>query len=129
MVSLTMVPPRGAARASAGEHAPVPGAHTRVGGGISLDLEVTPGASDPAFPAGYNPWRKRIGIRVRAPPENGRANLEVVQTIASFFDVPSSAVTVEHGHLDRRKTVSVAGIAGHAGLARLRAAMQGEPDP
>lgn len=80
-------------------------------GGVRLLLEVTAGARDARFPAGHNIWRQgRIGIRVQAPAQEGKANAEVVAALAAFFGVPSTAVTVESGHLDPRKNLHVAGV-------------------
>jgi uncharacterized protein (TIGR00251 family) len=77
---------------------------------VRLLLEVTPSARTSQFPAGFNPWRGRIGIRVRAPAQEGRANQEVVASVAAFFRVPAARVAVESGHLDSRKSLLVMGL-------------------
>ncbi len=92
------------------------------GDGCALLLEVTPGARERRFPAGFNQWRGRIGVRVPAPPEGGKANKEVVAAVARFFGVPPARVTLESGHGDRRKRVAVAGLARDDALAALTAA-------
>lgn len=70
------------------------------GGGTLLHLEVTAGAKHPEFPAGYNPWRKRIGIKVRAPAQDGKANQEIEATISNIWPA-----TIISGQKDTRKTV------------------------
>jgi uncharacterized protein (TIGR00251 family) len=85
-------------------------------------LEVTAGARVAAFPDGYNPWRNRIGIRVRAAAQKGEANAEVVRTIAGIFGLGSGTVAIASGHLDSRKDVVVDGIHAAAAQERLAAA-------
>ncbi|MCK4430517.1 MAG: DUF167 domain-containing protein [Candidatus Aminicenantes bacterium] len=44
-------------------------------------------------------------IRVLSPPSKGKANREVIQIIASYFDVPPSQVNIVRGQKARRKLV------------------------
>ena len=62
-------------------------------------------------------------MRVRAAPENGKANAAVRRLVAGYFDVPTGAVRVISGLASREKTLSLSGAAealAH-GLARLGA--------
>lgn len=79
-------------------------------GGVRLLLEASPGAGHARFPDGYDPWRKRLGIRVREPARDGRANAAVLAMVAEFFGVRSTAVAIEAGETDSRKTVLVLGV-------------------
>lgn len=92
-------------------------------GGVALDVEVTPGASDERFPAGYNVWRKRIEVRVRAKPTEGEANAAVIDLVAGFFEVPSRHVALLQGATSRQKRIAVNGIDAAAALQKLAAAM------
>lgn len=78
--------------------------------GFTVDIEVVPNASSPGFPVGFNPWRKRIQARVAAPPEDGRANDELVILVAAALHVPRDRVTLIDGHTSRRKRVAVRGL-------------------
>lgn len=78
-----------------------------VAGGVCLLLDVAPGAKEARFPAGFEPWRGRLLVKVAAPPSEGQANEEVRALVADFFGVPPRDVTVVAGLRDRRKTVSV----------------------
>lgn len=89
------------------------------GDGCALLLEVTPNSREGAFPAGFNDWRGRIGVRVHGPAIEGRANRDLVATVARFFHVPPNRVSVESGEADRRKRVSIAGLSREAALAAL----------
>ena len=78
--------------------------------GIVLSLKVTPNAKQPQFPAGYDSWRKAVEIRVKALPEKGEANAEVVELVAQFFGAPESAVSIIAGAKAREKLVEIAGL-------------------
>ena len=88
-------------------------------GGARLLLDVTPGARDPRFPAGFEPWRGRLGMRVRAQAQEGEANAEVVRSLAAFFRHPTGRVHIEAGATDRRKAVRLMGLDRAAVLAAL----------
>ena len=91
-----------------------------VPGGVRLLVEASAGAKTERFPDGFNPWRGgRIGVRVRAPAQEGKANEAIVRLVAAFFDLSFAAVRVEAGHLDSRKTIAVAGITRDAACALL----------
>jgi len=90
--------------------------------GVRLLLEVAPGASADAFPDGYNPWRRRIGVRVRAPARQGEANAAVVRLVAARLGVAAACVQVVAGAWDARKDVLVAGATPQHCLERLRGA-------
>jgi len=87
--------------------------------GVTLEVEVVPGAARAEFPAGYNPWRNRIEVRVPAPPVNGRANLALVQLVADFFERPVRDVRVVAGETNRQKRLLVLGISRDEVLRRL----------
>lgn len=91
-----------------------------VEGGVRLLLEAQPGAGHARFPDGFNPWRGRLGIRVKEQARDGRANAAVLRMVADWFGVPSTAVSLESGTTDSRKAVVVLGI--DVGTARSRLA-------
>lgn len=88
-------------------------------GGARLLLDVSPGARQARFPDGFEPWRKRIGMKVRAPAQEGEANAEVVRALAGFFGHPTARVHIESGAADRRKAVRLMGLDRAAALAAL----------
>ena len=47
---------------------------------------------------------------MRAPPEDGKANAELVELAAEALGVPPARVRVSAGQTSRRKTLSVEGI-------------------
>jgi uncharacterized protein len=46
-------------------------------------------------------------VRVRAAPERGRANREVVKRLAEFLDVPPSRLSVVRGEASSSKWIKV----------------------
>jgi uncharacterized protein (TIGR00251 family) len=78
--------------------------------GAVIDFEVTPGAKSAEVPSGYNQWRKRIEARIRAPPEKGRANEELIDALAKIFDIPAIRIEIASGATNSRKSVLVRGI-------------------
>ena len=56
-------------------------------------------------------WRAdgTLRVRVAAPPVEGQANAALTTLLARALQVPSSAVTVEHGTHGRDKLVRVVG--------------------
>jgi hypothetical protein len=87
--------------------------------GVVIAIEVTAGAKEAVFPAGYNEWRRTIGCRVPAPALEGRANKAVLHLIAGTLGVPASSVSILSGAASSQKRVLVAGTGKQAVLARL----------
>ncbi len=73
-------------------------------GGTELDIIVTPNSSNPGV-HNVDPWRHRLVVKVRAPPEGGRANEEVEELLTS---VTGAKATVIRGHTQRMKVVHLA---------------------
>jgi uncharacterized protein len=78
--------------------------------GAVIDFDVSPGAKSAEVPSGYNPWRKRIEARIRAQPEKGQANEELMESLANLFNVPAMNVEIASGALNSRKSVLIRGV-------------------
>ena len=89
------------------------------GDGVILALEVSPASGKPGFFTGYDPWRKAIRCAVRSPPEKGRANREVMESLARELGVPVSSVEILSGATQPRKKVRVGSITRAAVLQSL----------
>lgn len=48
-----------------------------------------------------------LRVRVKAPPQEGRANEAVVETLAAYFKVPKSRVAIVGGFKSKSKIVRV----------------------
>ena len=70
-----------------------------------IDVKVVPGASRDAV-AGW--LGDRLKVRVRQPPEGGRANAAVAALLADTLAVDPDDVTLVAGETSPRKTFEVA---------------------
>jgi uncharacterized protein (TIGR00251 family) len=98
-----------------------------------IALRVSPRAKR----AGLVGWHgAAIKIAVRAAPERGRANDEVLAVLAAALGVPAAALVLESGVASRDKRVRVRGVSASEARRRLEAARAvadgkvepGEPD-
>ena len=76
-----------------------------VDGGLEVDVSVSP-RSDRSGTEGIDEWRKRLIVRVKAPPLDGRANKEVEDL---FRKVTGCKSEIVRGQTSRQKTVLVIG--------------------
>jgi uncharacterized protein (TIGR00251 family) len=86
------------------------------GDGVILALEVSPASGKAGFITGYDPWRKSIRCAVRSPPERGKANREVVESLACAFGIPVASVQILSGVTQSRKRIRIGGITKEAVL-------------
>ena len=77
-------------------------------GGALMRVKVKTGCSHPRFPAGYDPWRKAIGLEVQALPRGGHANREIINTVQNFFDLSANQVRIVYGATSTEKGIWVA---------------------
>jgi uncharacterized protein YggU (UPF0235/DUF167 family) len=80
-------------------------------GGVALYVRLTPKGGRDALDGveSLADGRSVLKARVRAAPENGRANEALIALIAAALRVPKSAVTIRAGATSRVKTVFIAG--------------------
>lgn len=76
--------------------------------GVILDLDISAGAKETAV-HGYNPWRKRIEVRLSQRAEKGRANEQLISYLSLLFNVNSANVTIIKGLTSSKKSVKITG--------------------
>jgi uncharacterized protein (TIGR00251 family) len=86
--------------------------------GLEVSIYVSPRSSVSGID-GFDEWRKRLIVRVRSPPLDGKANREVEEIIG---DITGMKAVVTSGATDRRKTVLIEGDAD-AAMERLGGAV------
>ncbi|UCE81512.1 MAG: YggU family protein [Methanobacteriota archaeon] len=74
--------------------------------GVLLAVEVSPGAKQTAI-SGINEWRSALQVRVAAPPEKGRANMELRRYLSERLSLQPSDVRIIKGARSRHKTIFV----------------------
>jgi uncharacterized protein (TIGR00251 family) len=77
--------------------------------GVILDLEISAGAKETAI-HGYNPWRKRIEIRLSERAQKGRANAELISFLSGLFKVNSGNIRIISGLTNSKKSVKITGM-------------------
>lgn len=76
--------------------------------GVILDLEISAGAKETAV-HGYNPWRKRIEVRLSERAQKGKANAELISFLSRLFNVHSRNVRIIAGLTNSKKSVKITG--------------------
>lgn len=77
--------------------------------GVILDLEISAGAKKTEV-QGYNPWRRRIEIRLSERAEKGKADAEFISFLSGLFDVNSRNVRIIMGLTNSKKSVKILGV-------------------
>jgi uncharacterized protein (TIGR00251 family) len=93
-------------------------------GGVLLAVRVSPKAArDGIDGLADTPQGPAVQVRVRAVPDEGKANAAVAVAVAGWLGVPGRTVRVARGHRSRVKTLEIAGDADTlAGLVAARVA-------
>jgi hypothetical protein len=94
----------------------MPGWARDEGGGVVLELIVTPRASRTRVAGEQG---DRLKVQLAAPPVEGRANEALVAFLAERLGVRRAEVRLVRGEGGRRKTVRVAGLEAAAAAAAL----------
>ena len=71
--------------------------------GVILNIEVSP-KSDKFRITGYNQWRESVEVKIKALPQNGKANKEI---ITEFSKITKTAVEIISGHKSHQKTLKI----------------------
>lgn len=79
-------------------------------GGTIFTLEVSANSRIEKFPSGYNTWRQAIGIQVKAPAVEGKANKAIMGLIADILNIPKTRVHIISGQTSSVKKIKIDGI-------------------
>lgn len=74
-----------------------------------MDIDVSPGSASRGI-RGYDEWRKRIKISVKAQAKDGKANAELVSLLSEILGAVASNIQITSGHTSGRKRVLVKDI-------------------
>jgi len=78
------------------------------GGGVILDLDISPGAKDTCI-QGYNPWRKRIEVRLSERAQKGRANEQLISFLSELFHFSCRDIRILSGLANSKKSILIVG--------------------
>lgn len=76
---------------------------TQIKDGVLLNVEVST-KSDRFKISGYNEWRKAVEIRIKAVPQKGRANKEI---ITEFSRLTGKKVEISSGLKSHHKVLKI----------------------
>jgi uncharacterized protein len=79
--------------------------------GVTVNVRLTPGARKNGI-AGVidaGDGKKALKISVRSPPEDGRANKELLALLSDAWDLPKSSFSLLSGDASRQKVVLISG--------------------
>lgn len=76
---------------------------TEIKDGVLLKIEVSP-RSDKFTISGYNKWRETVEIKIKAPPQKGKANKEIIK---EFSKITKTSVEIMSGHKSHQKTLKI----------------------
>ncbi|MDO9097582.1 MAG: DUF167 domain-containing protein [Candidatus Methanoperedens sp.] len=74
--------------------------------GVILDLEISAGSKETAVHR-YNPWRKRIEVKLSEQAQKGKANAELISFLSGLFNVNSQNVRIITGLTNSKKSVKI----------------------
>lgn len=93
-------------------------------GSVLLDVEVQPASKTQGI-TGFNRWRCRISVAVKAQAKRGKANLAVVHVLATELQIEPSSLSITAGHTSRMKSVRVENTSAEALALLLESLMEG----
>ncbi len=91
--------------------------------GMQLHVQVTVQASHSCFPTGYNKWRECLQMCVQSKPTNNEANEEIIQVIATFFQIPKATVQIISGGKQRYKIIRLMDVSYTEIVSKLEEAL------
>jgi len=76
-------------------------------GTLLLHLKIQPNASKSAIAGQHG---QRLKIRLQSPPQDGKANRELIRFLSKTLGIKKSFVELIRGQASRDKTVRITGI-------------------
>ncbi len=93
-------------------------------GSVIMDVEVHPMARSQGI-TGFNAWRARISVSVKAAAKNGKANQALLHVLATQLQIDSRSLSITAGHTSRLKSVRVENTSPSAFLHLLESFLEG----
>ena len=93
---------------------------TTLEGLVLIEIEVQPASSRQGV-VGFNEWRSRLQVAVKAEAQKGKANIAVCKVMSTLL---KSDVEVVSGHTTRQKRISVSGMTSSEIVKKLEALVE-----
>ncbi len=93
-------------------------------GALVMAIEVQPGAQRQGI-VGFNTWRDRLSVAVRAPARDGRANRAVLHVLSHQLNLLESSMSIVGGQTSRMKSVRLVDLTMEELLEKVEGAVEG----
>jgi uncharacterized protein (TIGR00251 family) len=74
--------------------------------GTLIDITIITGSRKEGI-KGVDKWRKRLVLRIKEQPIDGRGNGAIVKFFSSLFAIPSNGVRIVSGERSSQKTIFI----------------------
>jgi hypothetical protein len=74
---------------------------------MKLQIKVIPSSSKDCI-AGW--LQDTLKVKVKAPPDKGKANKAVIKTLEKTLELPKGSITIISGITSTRKTIELVGV-------------------
>lgn len=78
---------------------------TKTEGGVIVNVEVNPGSKKTRIPSGYDPWRKRIEVKITEQAQKGKANKQLIASFSALFSLKTSNISIISGQKSGKKSI------------------------
>ena len=85
--------------------------------GVVLNVRAQPRASRAGLDGAVGDALK---VRIRSAPVDGKANKELVETLADAFGLPKSRVVIKGGETSKTKRILLVGLGAEAAVRAVR---------
>lgn len=72
-----------------------------------IDVKVKPSAKKPGI---VKISEKEFNLAVKASPQDGKANQDLIKMLSVYFDIPKSMIIIVRGLNNRNKVVEIASL-------------------
>jgi len=93
-------------------------------GSVIVDVEVQPSAKTQGI-TGFNAWRARISVAVKAEAKDGRANRAVLHVLGTQLQLEARSLSITSGHKSRLKSVRIEDATPEALVGLLESILEG----
>lgn len=90
---------------------------------MKLQIKVIPSSSKDCI-AGW--LEDTLKVKVKAPPEKGKANKAVIKTLEKSLDLPKGSITISSGTTSTRKIIEINNVDENSINKRLSAICSGQ---
>lgn len=77
-----------------------------MGDSTAIDIIVTAGAKKEEI-SGFDVWRKRLIVRIKEKPLEGKANKAIIGFFSRLLELPAAGIHISSGEKSTQKTLEI----------------------